>query len=125
MITNFITKLLDNKPLTIYGDGEQTRDFVFVGDVVDNLIHAMGILKRDAHVINICTGSRTTINELVDLLSTGCEKKYVKINEPARVDDARDSFGSQEKMRSYGFKINHDISEGLIETVDYFMSLRK
>jgi UDP-glucose 4-epimerase len=122
VITHFITSLLENKPLIICGDGEQTRDFVFVEDIVDNLIHAMKILKRQAHIVNICTESSITINELAELLSHLFGKKCVKIHEDARPDDVKDSCGSQKKMKKYGFKINYKVKEGLLKTVDYFKS---
>lgn len=69
VITNLIINLLNNESLLIFGDGEQTRDFVFVDDVVNNLIHAMNTLKQQAHVVNICSGIKITINELADLLA--------------------------------------------------------
>ena len=124
VITSFITQLLYNQPLTIFGDGEQTRDFVFVDDVVDDLIHAMSILKQNAHVINICTGVTTTINELADLLSNLLGVKSRKDYQMARQYDAKHSYGSQKKMKAYGFKENHDLKQGLIKTMDYFKALR-
>ena len=64
VITNFITKLLQNQPLVVFGDGNQTRDFVFVTDIVTNLLHAMQNLSVGSTVVNICSGRKTTINEL-------------------------------------------------------------
>ncbi len=123
VITRFITDLLDNKPLTIFGDGDQTRDFIFIDDVVDNLITAMHILKREAHIVNLCTGLKTSINALADMLSAMCEKKCVINYQPERKDDVRHSYGCQKKMKAYGFKVNYDIGQGLIQTIDYFKSV--
>ena len=122
VITNFITQLLAGAPLTIYGDGEQTRDFVFVEDIVANLIHAMDILKHEAIVSNICTGVTTTINELAYLLADLLQVKCVINYQQARQYDARESYGSTKKMATYGFKINYDLSQGLSKTIDYFKS---
>ena len=121
VITRFITNLLTNKPLTIFGDGEQTRDFIFVEDIVDNLIHAMTILKREAHVVNLCTGVSISINQLADVLSNLLGKKYVKVHMPARLFDVQDSCGSPKKMHAYGFKVTHDRQQALSKTIEYFV----
>ena len=124
VITHFITTILANKPLTIFGDGKQTRDFVFVDDVVDNLIHAMRTLKQGAHVVNICTGHKTSINRLVKLLSKLLNQHSIKEYQPARQADVKDSYGSQEKMSAYGFDIKHDMQQGLMKTINYFSLLQ-
>lgn len=123
VITNFITHLFDNKPITIYGDGTQTRDFVFVEDVVDHLIHAMKTLKERAHVVNICTGSMITMNELAALLSNLSGKQAIIDYQPARQYDAKRSYGSPKKIKAYGFKANHNLRQGLAKTLDYFRSI--
>lgn len=123
VITRFIMNLLDNKPLTIFGDGEQTRDFVFVEDVVDNLIHAMKTLVKGADVVNICTEKTTTINQLITLLSNLLHQECIKDYQPVRQYDAKDSCGSRKKMQEYGFQINHSLEEGLAKTVHYFKTL--
>lgn len=121
VITRFITHMMEQKPLTIFGDGKQTRDFVFVEDVVDNLIHAMKILRQDAHVVNICTGHKTSINQLITHLSQLLGQQCIKEHLPARSSDAKNSCGSREKMNSYGFDIKHNMKQGLMKTIDYFL----
>ncbi|MDP3562159.1 MAG: EAL domain-containing protein [Legionellaceae bacterium] len=121
VITRFITNLLEDKPITIFGDGKQTRDFVFVEDVVDNLIHAMKILKHGAHVVNICTGHKTSINRLITLLTQNLNRDCTKEYLPARPFDAKHSYGSLEKMKKYGFTVKNNIEQGLIKTIDYFL----
>lgn len=122
VITRFISNMLENKPLTIFGDGKQTRDFVYVDDVVDNLIHAMNILKQDAHVVNICTGHKTSVNQLIKLLSHQLNQQCIKEYLSARPCDAKNSCGSRKKMDTYGFDIKHDMNQGLRKTIDYFLS---
>ena len=124
VITRFIMQLLEDKPLTIFDDGQQTRDFVFIEDVVDNLVHAMNILKKNAHVINICTGKAITIHQLAALLSKLLKKEGRIDYQPLRGADSRHSYGSQTKMEAYGFKIKVDIEAGLLKTIDYFKSPR-
>ncbi len=120
VIAKFITRILNNKPLTIFGDGEQVRDFVFVEDVVDNLIHAMNTVKSAAQCVNICTGVSITINKLANLISSLLEKECVINYKPARQYDVNVSYGSRKKMNACGFRADHDIKQGLIKTIDYF-----
>ena len=123
VITLFINHLLKDETLTIYGDGEQIRDFVFVEDVVENLVLAMEQLKKGSSVINICTGQPTSINHLAktlaNLLNRECKINYL----PQRTFDAQDSLGCQEKMLAHGFKVTHNLKDGLAKTVDYFKKL--
>ena len=146
VITKFILDLLDDKPLTIFGDGNQTRDFVFVDDVVDHLIYAMSLLNITpqhfptsrgvmdggepfllndrAPVVNICSGIPTTVNELADVLSCLCGKLAIKDYQSTRLNDAKYSYGSQVRMRAYGFHVHHELRAGLIKTIEYFKSER-
>ncbi len=66
VITRFIEQMLHHKPLEIFGDGEQTRDYVFIDDVVDAFIHAMNQLKTGAEVYNVCTGPPISLNPFID-----------------------------------------------------------
>lgn len=122
VITQFITQLLNNKPITVFGDGEQTRDFVFVDDVVDNLIYAMTTLKNGAHVVNLCTAKPISINQLVNLLSKLLNQECTKHYEPARTSDVNASYGCQKKMHSFGFEIKTELTDGLKKTIDYFLA---
>ncbi|MCX7117744.1 MAG: NAD-dependent epimerase/dehydratase family protein [Legionellales bacterium] len=122
VITSFIMQVLKGEPLIIYGDGQQTRDFVFVGDVARNLISAMDHLKKGAHVVNICSEATTTINELADMLFDIFGKKSQKNYQPKRPNDALNSYGSQDKMLAYGFKTAWSLRQGLEKTVDHLKS---
>ncbi len=123
VITNFIINLLEDKPLVIYGDGNQTRDFVFIDDIIANVVYAMINLKQGSKVCNICTGQRTSVNRLATILAEILNKKCIIDYQPARTYDARDSLGCQKQMHAYGFKIQHTIEDGLAKTVEYFKSL--
>ncbi|WP_133131252.1 NAD-dependent epimerase/dehydratase family protein [Legionella yabuuchiae] len=125
VITQFITNLLEDKPAVIYGDGEQTRDFIFVEDVVDCLIHAINILKQNAHVSNICTGKAITINVLLDKIATLLGKPYKKQYMDTRVFDVRHSCGDTQRMNQYGFVCQHSLEEGLKKTLHHFLKSTK
>ena len=119
VIPKFITRLLDEKPPTIYGDGEQTRDFIFVGDVVRANILAM---ESDASgVFNIAGGRRISLNELASVLSdiTGIHRR--PLYEPPRPGDVRDSLADISRARdAFGFSPGCTLDEGLYKTVTWF-----
>ena len=95
------------KPLTIFGDGKQTRDFIHVSDVVDALISTMESPVEN-EVINICSGENITINKLADLI--GGEKVYL----PERKGDAPNTIGSNEKaLKLLDWKPKMKLEDGL------------
>ncbi|KTC66308.1 NAD dependent epimerase/dehydratase family protein (plasmid) [Legionella adelaidensis] len=120
VITRFITQMLKEEPFIIYGDGEQTRDFVFVQDIVNSLLHAIKIVEDKAEVINICTGIPTTINQLASKIAELTHKKNKTQWDPPRVFDVRNSWGSTEKMKKKGFKTEILLDQGLRETIHFF-----
>ncbi len=65
MISVFATALLDGRAPTIYGDGEQTRDFTYVADVVDGVLKACDAPAASGEVINVATGGRISLNRLL------------------------------------------------------------
>ena len=69
VISIFADKLKQQKPITIFGDGEQTRDFIYVKDVVAFLMKASQLEHQSALIMNACTGKKTTINTLFKIMS--------------------------------------------------------
>ncbi len=69
VISIFIDRMLQGKPLQVYGDGEQSRDFVYAGDVADAMIRAMQCCCAGFSRFNVGSGTRITINELIELLT--------------------------------------------------------
>lgn len=111
----FIEKIKQNQPIDIFGDGEQTRDFIHVSDVVNYTIFFMNHMKLAPNVFNVCTGKAISINELVNLftkiLNRDIEKKYV----PTRLGDVVDSCGDPSKAEKLGIKAKIPLLEGLTE----------
>ena len=122
VITKFINRLKENKSPIIFGDGNQTRDFIFVKDVVRNVIKAMDLVSTDAEVVNLCTGKGITVNHLAEELSQLMHKKVNPIYQEKRSYDIMHSVGSTEKMQEFGFDLKYDLAAGLKETVDHFLS---
>ncbi len=114
----FVSKAVNNEEISIYGDGEQTRDFVYVKDVVAANIH---MAKSDnCGVFNVAYGRKTTINDLVtkilEMTSSSATVKHL----PSRSGEIKHSLASVAKLLATGFKASHDFRDGLLATVDFF-----
>ena len=116
----FIRRLLKGEAVTIYGDGLQSRDFVFVDDVVRANFLAAKSAESSGRVFNICTGSEITILELVntlrDILPDTPETQFA----PPRSGDIYRSLGNPALADQYlGFDAQTDLLIGLARTVDW------
>jgi UDP-glucose 4-epimerase len=121
-ITIFLNKLSDGERPVIFGDGEQTRDFVYVEDVVEANMLALNSAKAVGEAINIGTGVRHTINELVQRLQEKLDKKRLKpIYKSSRQGDVRNSYASIEKAkRMLGYEPKFSLEEGINKLVEWF-----
>ena len=100
VMTAFLERLRRNQPLVIYGDGEQTRDFVNVLDVVQANMAAMNVEEAAGEAFNIGTGQRTSINRLAEIFIQASGKKDLPLTHaPARSGDVRHSYADIEKAR--------------------------
>lgn len=114
----FIDKAIKNEDITIYGDGEQTRDFIFVKDIVKANV---AVAQNSATgVYNVARGGRITINDLARKIiqQTGSKSK---INyEPERAGDVKHSQADVSKLRSIGIQSDYDLDAGLKSTIEFF-----
>ncbi|WP_112182716.1 MULTISPECIES: NAD-dependent epimerase/dehydratase family protein [Paraliobacillus] len=108
VISRFIDKLTSDNSPTIFGDGEQSRDFIFVKDVARANVAA--ITQGDRQTVNISTNNPTTLNELVDKLNIILEKNQKATYLPSRIGDISHSFLSNELARE---KLNWESSYSL------------
>jgi len=118
----FVRRLLKGEPLIIYGDGRQSRDFIFVKDVVRaNLLAAASDASGEA--FNICTGQETTLITLLEELSGLAPRQpEVRFTAP-RPGDIYRSFGSPEKAaEALGFRAGTSLAQGLAQTIDWMKS---
>ena len=122
VIPNFISSLLQGKQAEIYGDGEQTRDFVYVGDAVTANIAAC---ESDYNgIINVASGKKLSINRLYEIIkATLCsdlEPKYL----PERPGDIKHSLADISNMEKINLQIDSNNFESqLIETINWFKSI--
>ena len=87
VIPNFITALLDNRPVTIFGDGEQSRDFTYVDNVEQANLLAFDAPHASGPVFNVAYGQKVTLNELVTLLQELIETEVEAVYAPRRAGD--------------------------------------
>ena len=114
VITKFLQKIAKGEALTIDGDGEQTRDFVHVTDVVRAVILALEHEGLKGEVFNVCTGVPTSINQLATILKMVTGKNPVVKHGPARLGDIRSSYGDPAKAaENLGFKTRVNTTKGL------------
>jgi UDP-glucose 4-epimerase len=119
VIPRFITRVLENKPPIIYGDGTQTRDFTFVKDVVHANILAME--KDGEGVFNIASGESISINELA-LKIIGMNGKDLKpvYTEPRKGDIKHSLAAVSLAKEKLGYECEYSLEKGLKETIEYF-----
>ncbi len=120
----FIKRAIEGKPITIYGDGEQTRDFVYVKDVVTANI--LAVTKPEVNgVFNVALGHPTSINELANEIIRAAGSKSIVIHASERPGDIKDSLASiYETVDALGFNPQFSLRDGLKETVESFVPAR-
>jgi nucleoside-diphosphate-sugar epimerase len=121
VISLFITALLSGERPTIYGDGEQTRDFTYVANVVDGVLRAAEAPDAAGRVINVATGTRISLNALLEtlarILGVSADARHV---EP-RAGDVRDSQADIRRARALlGYEPKVGLEEGLRETIAWY-----
>ena len=122
VIPLFMQSLKDNKPSKINGDGEQTRDFTFIDNVVQANIKGFFASKEAKNeVFNVACGERITINYLWDSLRVAAGSELKALYGPPRQGDVRDSLADISKAeRLLGYKPQYTVREGLKITWNFF-----
>lgn len=121
VIPKFITMILDNQPLTIYGDGEQSRDFTFVENVVRANVLAMDAPDAAGKVFNVGCGARYTLNYMVASLQQLMNRTVEVVYAPAKPGDVKHSLAGIERAgQTLRYEPVVPFEEGLSRTVGYF-----
>jgi UDP-glucose 4-epimerase len=120
VITTFLESLKKGNPLVIYGDGNQTRDFLYIADAAKACALALQGKECVGRTLNIGTGTETSINELAQILIGLMDKPETKITHAdERKGDIRESYAEISRAREeLGFKCDYSISEGLKKMVE-------
>jgi nucleoside-diphosphate-sugar epimerase len=120
VISLFSTALLDGRQPIIYGDGEQTRDFTYVANVVDGVLRACEAPDAAGEVINVATGGRISLKELLRTMNTIVGTSIEPIFAEERAGDVRDSQADITKAKTLlGYAPSVGLEEGLRYTLDW------
>jgi nucleoside-diphosphate-sugar epimerase len=121
VISLFISALCDGRQPTIYGDGEHTRDFTYVANVVDGVLRACMAPEASGEVINVATGGRVSLNQLFRTIRELVGARVEPIHAGPRAGDVRDSQADIQKARRLlGYEPTVSFDEGLKKTVEWY-----
>ena len=126
VISRFISDLLSNRQPVIYGDGEQSRDFTYIDNVVDANLKAAETTRGIGQIINIANGERITLNQLFDQLKELTGKKDVEVDyQDPRPGDVKHSLADIGRARDFlGFEPGVDLRTGLDLTMAWWKNSR-
>jgi nucleoside-diphosphate-sugar epimerase len=121
VISLFISALVDGRRPTIYGDGEQTRDFTYVANVVDGVLRACHAPGIGGEMMNVATGGRISLNRLFSTLCDLVGRRLEPVYAAPRAGDVRDSQADIGKAkRLTGYEPTVDLRDGLERTLAWY-----
>lgn len=126
VISQFINSVASGKTPVIYGDGEQSRDFTFVANIVNANLKAAQATQGIGEVINVANGERVTLNQVLETIKKILDKPDVRPEfKDNRPGDIKDSQADNRKAVEYlGYEKLVDFEEGLRKTIDWWKSSR-
>lgn len=120
VVAIFTKKLLNHERPTIFGDGSQVRDYIYVKDVVDANVLAIMNKSLDNNSFNVGTGKTTSTQEIFDNLRRLTSSDLEPIYADERKGDLKASSIDSSKLQQFGWKPNYTLEQGLKETIAYF-----
>jgi len=115
----FVTAIDRGEPVTVYGDGEQSRDFTYVANVVDATVRAADAEGASGRIFNVASGAPASVNHLADTIGAILGKPVERRHEPPRPGDIRDSWADIGAARdTLGYEPSVDLATGLELTVE-------
>lgn len=126
LVAKFIKHILNNEEILIYGDGKQTRDFIFVDDLISAIIKCSSEEVK-TNIFQVCSGIETSVNEITSLIlelmrDKGFSHKQL-INIEAQVGDVKTNYADNSKIkRLIGWKPQINLNSGLDKTISWFLS---
>ena len=122
VISIFAKAIVQDPPIIIYGDGKQTRDFIYVDDVVEANI--LGMQHQVTGIYNVSTGISSSVNLLVDEFRNISGKDIEVVYDKPRLGDIRDSVLATDKSeKGLLFTAKYNLHDGLIKTYEYFKTV--
>ena len=123
VISIFAKRVAKGESLTIFGDGGQTRDFIYAGDIANGIVHALATEHVNT-AYNLSTQTETSLNDLVKILGKTIGKEIQSTHQPARDGDIYRSMLANEKAKVFmEWQPEASLEEGLRRTVKYFAAI--
>ncbi len=123
VVPNFIYQALSGKPLTVYGDGSQTRSFVYVADEIEGIYRAMLYDHTDGEVINLGNPDEYRIIQFAEIVTRLCGVKLQTVYKPLPLDDPSKRCPNITKaIKILNWQPRTNLTEGLMLTIDYFQN---
>jgi UDP-glucose 4-epimerase len=122
VVPRFIRAVAAGAPVTVYGDGEQSRDFTYVDNVVASNLLAADAATVSGEIVNVATGRSVTVNELADAIGRLLDRPVEKSYEPEREADVRASWadlGGAQRLLGYAPQV--ELEQGLRRTADFLL----
>ncbi|MBU3110758.1 NAD-dependent epimerase/dehydratase family protein [Clostridium lacusfryxellense] len=124
VVSIFVDRLLNNQPPFIFGNGEQTRDFIYVKDIAEANI--LALYKGDNEIMNISSNKATTVNELFMVMRDIAGSNVEAIYKDERKGDIEHSYLNNRIARiTLGWKVRFKLEDGVRETVQYYKKVLK
>lgn len=123
VIAKFFSKIIESKPLVVYGNGNQTRDFIYVEDLTEAIIHALDYKGKGGEAFQIASGKETSILELIEKIKQITDREIETQFEPERKGEVFRNYSSMKKAEEYlSFKPKVNLKNGLEKTWEWFKS---
>jgi UDP-glucose 4-epimerase len=126
VVAKFIRLALEGKQVEIYGDGSQTRDFIYIDDLVDAVVKAGTVEGIGGETYQIAAASETTLNELMDIMKPALKEKGIELNikfGEKRLGDVMRNFSDTSKAKKQlGWQADTDLRIGMDKTINWFLS---
>jgi len=120
-IPAFVTAILKDEPPTVYGDGEQSRDFTYIDNVVEANLRAARAEKTQGEVVNIACGEAITVNAIIELINELLGKDVKPVYAPPRAGDVKHSHADITAARNLiGFEPVVPFRQGLEKAIDWY-----
>jgi UDP-glucose 4-epimerase len=122
VVPRFIRAIAAGESVTVYGDGEQSRDFTYVDNVVGANLLAADVAGVSGEIVNVATGGSTTVNQLADTVGRLLSRPVEKVFEPEREADVRASWADVEQARRLlAYEPRVELEDGLMRTADFLL----
>jgi nucleoside-diphosphate-sugar epimerase len=122
VVPRFVTAIAAGEPIDVHGDGEQSRDFTYVGNVVDATLRAGSAEGASGEIVNVAAGSPSSVNAIAETIGRILDKPVERRTLPPRAGDIRDSWADLTKAeRLLGYRPRVALEEGLRRTVEFLV----